>query len=87
MEQEGIDRSAVVTEFPMQKPGTVIDYTSDTLRYTPLNETDPEKVTLLWYSNVCNGLLKKKDYFEANFTKLKYEKRGRVEMILYRRKL
>lgn len=86
MEQEGIDRSAVVTEFPMQKPGTVIDYTSDTLRYTPLNETDPEKVTLLWYSNVCNGLLKKKDYFEANFTKLKYEKRGRVEMILYRRK-
>ncbi len=86
MEQQGIDRSSVVTEFPMQKSGAVIDYSSDTLRYAPLNETDPEKVTFLWYSNVCNGLLKKKDYFEANFTKLKYEKRGRVEMILYRRK-
>lgn len=85
MDSEGIDRSKIVTEFPMQKPGVVVDYAADTLSYTPLNETDMETVQWLWYSNVCNGLLKKKAYFDTHFTPVKYEKRGRVEMILYKR--
>lgn len=85
-EEHDIDRTAVVTEFPMHKSGQTIDYSADTLRYQVLNEVPLDSVEYLWYSNVCNALLKQKPYFEEHFTQLKYIKNGRVEMILYRRK-
>lgn len=87
MKEKDIDPSLVITEFPMHKSAAVLDYNlNDTLSYRKLNEVDLTEVSYLWYSNVCNSLLKQKAYFDTHYNVLKKEKHGQVEMILYKKK-
>lgn len=86
MDEQNIDKQQVITEFPMQKSASVLDYATDTFTYTLLNVVTLEEVEYLWYSSVCNALLKEKAYFDTHYDVLKYAKKGSVEMILYKRK-
>ncbi len=86
MKAQNIAVTDVATEFPMHKAASVLDYADDTTSYIMLNTININESLYIWYSNVCNALLKQKAQIELYYDVVKYKKQGAVEMILYKRK-
>lgn len=83
MQQQQIRPEEVATAFPMAAADSFIDLRGSAVPYKDFRTDTTEYV---WYSNVCNAMLKNApDYFNQ-WELIKYSKLGYVEMGLFKRK-
>lgn len=83
MADHDIPKSDVATAFSLIKSDNIIDLKGDTTNYKDVHKDSTEYI---WYSNVSNTMNKTVDYYFKNWQVIKYEKRGNVEMALFKRK-
>lgn len=83
MEEHEIPKTEVATAFSLIKPDSDIDLKGDTTSY---KDVHTDSTQYIWYSNVSNTMNKTVDYYFKNWQVIKYEKKGNVEMALFKRK-
>ncbi len=83
MADHDIPKSEVATAFSLIKPDSDIDLKGDTTAY---KDVHTDSTQYIWYSNVSNTMNKTVDYYFKNWQVIKYEKKGNVEMALFKRK-
>ncbi len=83
MADHDIPKTAVATAPSLVQPDYLIDLQGDPAGYKDVQKDDAEYV---WYSNVCNTMNKTVDYYFKHWQVVKYEKKGNVEMALFKRK-
>lgn len=83
MADHDIPKSEVATAFSLIKSDRIIDLKGDTTGYKDVYKDSTEYI---WYSNVSNTMNKTVDYYFRNWQVIKYEKKGHVEMALFKRK-
>lgn len=83
MADNDIPKSEVATAFSLIKSDHIIDLKGDTTNY---KDVHTDSTQYIWYSNVSNTMNKTVDYYFKNWQVVKYEKRGNVEMALFKRK-
>lgn len=82
MEQQGIRKQDVATSPTLMQSDYRIDLTDDTTAY---RDFEIDTAQYVWYCNVSNAMNKRVDYYFDHFKIVKQEKRGHVEMVLFKR--
>ncbi len=83
MLQHDIGTGIVATSFPLLASDSMMDLKGSPLRYRDFETDSTEYV---WYSNVCNAMNRNVGYYFNNWQIVKQQKRGHVEMVLFKRK-
>lgn len=83
MDKEGIRKDQVASSSTLMQPDKKIDLGTDTVAFPDFEEDTTTKY--LWYCNVSNVMNDKVAYYFEHYDIVKREKRGHVEMVLFRR--
>lgn len=83
MKQNGIEKNDVATSFTLVQSDSRIDLKGDTL---PFRDFETDSTQYVWYCNASNAMNKVVGYYLDNFDVVKQERKGNVEMILFKRK-
>jgi|GEM_PF-991746 len=83
MRLHGITKDQVASSSTLMQSDKRIDLGTDT---TTFRSFDTDSTEYVWYCNVSNVMNKSVDYYFRNFDIVKREKKGHVEMVLFRRR-
>jgi hypothetical protein len=83
MEQQGIAKDQVASSSTLMQSDKKIDLGTDTVAY---KDFEQDSTAYVWYCNVSNAMNNRAAYYFNNFDIVKREKRGHVEMVLFRRR-
>ncbi len=83
MQQQGITKDQVASSSTLMQADKKIDLGIDTVRY---KDFEQDSTAYIWYCNVSNAMNNRVAYYFNNFDIVKREKRGHVEMVLFRRR-
>lgn len=83
MAEHGIDKKDVATSPTLSKADYRVYLTNDT---TTFKDFELDSAKYVWYCNVTNAMNEKADYYFKNFTIVKQERKGNVEMVLFKRR-
>lgn len=81
MDQHGITKQQVASSSTLMQPDKKIDLGTDTVSY---RDFEKDTVEYVWYCNVSNAMNKTVGYYFKHYEIVKQEKRGHVEMVLFR---
>ena len=81
MQQQGIGKDQVASSSTLMQSGRKIDLTNDT---TAFRDFEKDTVQYVWYCNVSNAMNRTVGYYFKHYEIVKKEKKGHVEMILFR---
>jgi hypothetical protein len=82
MVEKGIPKDEVATSPTLMKSDYRLFLTNDT---TTFKEFETDTTQYVWYCNVTNAMNRQADYYFRNFEIVKQERRGNVEMVLFKR--
>jgi hypothetical protein len=82
MVEKGIPKDEVATSPTLMKSDYRLFLTNDT---TTFKDFETDTTQYVWYCNVTNAMNKQVDYYFKNFEIVKQERRGNVEMVLFKR--
>lgn len=82
MQQEGITKDQVASSSTLMQPDKKIDLGTDTVAF---KDFEKDTTAYVWYCNVSNAMNDRVAYYFRNLEIVKREKRGHVEMVLFRR--
>jgi hypothetical protein len=82
MVEQGIRKDEVATSPTLMKSDYRLLLTNDT---TTFKDFETDSTQYVWYCNVTNAMNRQADYYFKNFEIVKQERRGNVEMVLFKR--
>jgi hypothetical protein len=82
MVEKGIPKDEVATSPTLMKSDYRLFLTNDT---TTFKDFETDSTQYVWYCNVTNAMNRQADYYFRNFEIVKQERRGNVEMVLFKR--
>jgi hypothetical protein len=83
MVEKGIPKDEVATSPTLMKSDYRLFLTNDT---TTFKDFETDSTQYVWYCNVTNAMNRQADYYFNNFDIVKQERKGNVEMVLFKRK-
>ncbi len=83
MKEQGIRKDQVASSSSLMQPDKKIDLGTDT---TAFKDFEKDTTEYVWYCNVSNAMNDKVSYYFDHFDIVKRERRGHVDMVLFRRR-